>query len=295
MDLPIDSVLLPTDGSDGALAGVRRGIDLADVVGADVHVLSVVDVAAADSLESILDVDGRQSPLERDAERAVDDAAALARDADLDVTTAVERGVPFETICEYVDDHDVDVVAMGTKGRTGLERIVLGSVTQNVLRTASSPVLAVPLEAGDEHGFEDVLLPTDGSEAADVAVEWGLALADAFDAMAHALYSADTSRLMGSEETDEVFEALERQGERALATVRERATDAGVSVTGTVASGPPSRAVLTYADEHGVDLIVMGTRGRSGVAQHFLGSVTENVVRNADVPVFCVPADGTGI
>ncbi len=295
MNRSIESVLIPTDGSEGALAGARRGIDLASTVDADVHVLSVVDVThAAEALE--FDGDG-QSPLEREAERAVDAVAALARDAGVDATTALERGVPFEIIGAYADEHDVDVVAMGTKGRTGLERVLLGSVTENVLRTTSSPVLAVPPAAGDApadgYDYDDVLLPTDGSETAAVAVEWGVTLADAFDAMVHALYSADTSRLVSGEGADEIFEALELRGKGALATVRERALEADVSVTGTVASGPPSRVILTYVEDEDVDLVVMGTHGRSGVKQHLLGSVTENVVRSATVPVFCVPmADG---
>ncbi|MFC4541405.1 universal stress protein [Halosolutus amylolyticus] len=297
IDDAIESVLLPTDGSDGALAGAKRGLDLAVAAGADVHVLSVVDTSEVEGVSGIFedDTDEARAAIEAEAETAVETVARAAekRDPDLEVTTTVERGKPFRIIESTVDAAGIDVVAMGTRGRAGLERVVLGSVTENVLRTAPVPVLAVPPEAGDveltTETTENVLLPTDGSEGAEVAVDWGVTLADAFDAMLHTIYSADTSRFTGSAEPGTILTKLEREGEDALGTVRDRARAAGVSVTGTVATGPPARAVLNYADEHAIDLLAIGTHGRSGLERKLLGSVTENVVRNADVPVLCVP------
>ncbi|WP_265109940.1 universal stress protein [Halosolutus halophilus] len=296
----IESVLLPTDGSEGALAGATRGLDLAVAAGADVHVLSVVDTSDVEGVSAILedDIDEARAAIETEAETAVETVARTVeeRDPDLEVTTTIDRGKPFRVIESYVDTAGIDVVAMGTKGRAGLERVVLGSVTENVLRTVPVPVLAVPPGAGDAEltaeTTENVLLPTDGSEGAVAAVDWGVTFADAFDAMLHTIYSADTSRFTGDAEPGEILTKLEREGEDALETVRDRARAAGVSVTGTVASGPPARAILNYADENEIDLLAIGTHGRSGVERHLLGSVTENVVRNADVPVLCVPMRG---
>ncbi|TMT81614.1 universal stress protein [Haloterrigena sp. H1] len=294
----IDAVLLPTDGSDGALAGAKRGIDLAVAADAEVHALSVVDTSDFDDLSLVLDTDAvadERDALEADAETAVETVATIAQERapDLEVTTAIERGTPFQCIDDYADAADIDLIAMGTKGRTGLERIVLGSVTENVLRTVDIPVLAVPPVAADSsvtpETTENVLLPTDGSDGATAAVDWGVHLADVFDAMVHALYSADTSRLTMGSSPSTILSELERTGETVLETVRERAKASDVSVTGTVANGPPARVILNYADEKAVDMIVIGTHGRSGFERHLLGSVTENVVRGADVPVFCVP------
>ncbi|MFA9418438.1 universal stress protein [Natrinema sp. HArc-T2] len=294
----IDSVLVPTDGSDSALAGAKRGIDLAAAVDAELHALSVVDTTDIENVPSILDSDATaddQAALEDAAEEAVEAVVATAQERapDLEVTTAVERGTPFRRIDDYVDTAEIDVIAMGTKGRTGLKRVVLGSVTENVLRTVDVPVLAVPPAAVDgsltPENTENVLLPTDGSEGAAAAVDWGVHLADVFDAMVHALYSADTSRLTMGTEPSTILSELEQTGETALEAVRERARASGVSVTGTVANGPPARVILDYADDKAVDLIVIGTHGRSGLERHLLGSVTENAVRGADVPVVCVP------
>ena len=278
----IDSVLLPTDGSDGALAGAKRGIDLATTADAIVHVLSVVDTSEVDAVPSALEREDteQRTALEAEAETAADAVASLARDrdAELEVTTATERGTPFRVIDRYVDENRVDAVAMGTKGQTGLRRVVLGSVTENVLRTVDVPILVVPPGADDtamtEDTVENILLPTDGSRGAAAAVNWGITLADAFDAMVHALYSVDTSRYPEQMEPEKVLTALEQPGRDALETVRERATENAVSITGSVATGPPARVILDYADDHEIDFVAIGT-----------------VVRNADLSVFCVPID----
>lgn len=292
----IDSILLPTDGSEDALAGAKRGIDVAVATGADVHVLSVVETSTFDGLTSTTDGDELRTAMEAEAETAVEAVASMARERDLEVTTATERGNPFRVIGDYADEAGVDAIAMGTKGRSGVGRVVLGSVTENVLRTASVPVLAVPPAASDHEltveAVENVLLPTDGSEAATAAVDWGIAIADAFDAMVHALHSVDTGRVPTVVEPSEVLTDLERVGEDALETVRERAKAAGVSVTGTVANGPPARVIDDYVADGGADLVVIGTHGRSGLERQLLGSVTENVVRAVDVPVWCVPTGG---
>ncbi|GAA0663069.1 universal stress protein [Natronoarchaeum mannanilyticum] len=288
----IDSILLPTDGSEGAITGAKHGIALASRTGADVHVLSVVETdAETDELEDA----GALSTLEQNAQEATETVARLAREFDdeLDVTTTVERGTPFQSIREYAHRRGIDVIAIGTRGRSGLERILLGSVTENVLRTARTPVVAVPPDADvetiDDVAFGDMLLPTDGSEGAAIATEWGIALATLLDSMVHSVYSVDTNAFAGAQDPRELLDALERRGEAALETVRERARSADVTVSGSIASGAPAAVITEYATDQDVDLIVMGTHGRTGIGQWFLGSVTENVVRQTEVPVFCVP------
>lgn len=293
----IESILVPTDGSEGARIGARRGINLAATTGADLHILSVVnDREIEPSLRTLNPTDWteREELLEKESERAVDTVARLARThLSGRVTTAVEWGLPFRTISDYADTHDVDLIVIGTHGRTGLERVLLGSVAEKTLRTASVPVVAVPPNADvaelDDATYENVLLPTDGSEGAEVAVDWGLALANVYDATVHTVYSINTSRFAGIEEMAEIHDALEETGRDALKTVRERARAAGASIVGNIGSGPAARMILSYSEEHDIDLIVMGTHGRSGVKRYLLGSVTEAVVRNADVPVCCVP------
>lgn len=288
----IGSVLIPTDDSDGAIAGAKIGIALASKVGATLHVLAVVDLPV-DASE--VDDEAALSDLQSWASTAVERVATLAGEYDeqLEVTTAETHGTPFQAIREYAHRREIDTIAMGTKGRTGLDRVLLGSVTENVLRTSRTPVLAVPPAANitsiEEASFDRLLLPTDGSEGAEIAAAWAIHLAERLGSMLHTVFSVDTTRFPEHRDPGAIITSLERRGEHALMHVRKRATDADVGVSASLATGRPASVILEYATEHNIDMVVIGTHGRTGIGQWFLGSVTENVVRQADVPVFCVP------
>ena len=290
MSRVIESILIPTDDSAGAFAAAKLGIALASRMGADVHILSVVELR-----EELAEFEDEEpvSRFEADAEEAVEAVAELATDydEDLQVTTAVKRGTPFQAIREHATRREIEVIAMGTKGQTGLSRVLLGSVAENVLRTARKPVLVVPPSAGvasiDDATFDRLLLPTDGSHGAEIATEWGVALATRLESPLQALYALDPGPFSGPFESERVLDALEAKGEDALDAIRERGEEAGVEVSGSIKTGSPANAILETATD--ADLIVMGTHGRTGIGQWFLGSVTENVVRQSDVPVFCVP------
>jgi nucleotide-binding universal stress UspA family protein len=142
-----ESILVPTDGSDGAWAALDEAVELAARFDATVHSLSVVDTTAA-----YADTGGAElmNALEQAGTRTTAEAQERAEAADVEVVTTVEPGTPHRTILAYADDHDVDLVVMGTRGRTGLERYLLGSVTEKVVRTADIPVLTVRAPPEDE-------------------------------------------------------------------------------------------------------------------------------------------------
>jgi len=135
--------------------------------------------------------------------------------------------------------------------------------------------------------YENVLIPTDGSDGAAPAVERGLELAETYGATVHALYVAQPIYTMeyGGER---IVDALEEEGERATAAVAEKADERGLTVETEVRRGTPHSQILDYVDDHDVDLVVMGTHGRSGIDRYLLGSVAEKVVRLSDVPVLTV-------
>ncbi|WP_134671527.1 universal stress protein [Halorussus marinus] len=137
--------------------------------------------------------------------------------------------------------------------------------------------------------YERILIPTDGSDAVDPAVERAIDLASTYDAELHAVNVVNLASLSTEIHTPAVIESFEEQGEVAVEAIAERAADAGVEDVATeVIHGTPQRTILDYADDHDVDMIVMGTHGRSGLNRYLLGSVTEKVVRTADVPVLTV-------
>ncbi|WP_436347631.1 universal stress protein [Natronorubrum sp. FCH18a] len=148
--------------------------------------------------------------------------------------------------------------------------------------------------------YERILIPTDGSDVAELAVEHALDIAAQYDAEVHALYVVDTDAVaysLGAEQVDRIrsgnfqgMTELREDAEAATDYVRERADARGLSVVEHHSGGQPHSMIADYAKDHDVDLIVMGSHGRSGVRRALLGSVTERTLRSTTIPVLVVDA-----
>ncbi|THE65244.1 universal stress protein [Salinadaptatus halalkaliphilus] len=142
-----DTVVVATDGSDSVSRAVDVALDLAARFDAEVHALSVVDASEVDASPEQL-----RSELETALETTADAALATVEErTDTEITTAVRDGRPAVEICEYVREVDGDLIATGTRGRHGENRLLLGSVAERVVRTSPVPVLTVrQLETGGD-------------------------------------------------------------------------------------------------------------------------------------------------
>ncbi|AZH26107.1 universal stress protein [Haloplanus aerogenes] len=138
--------------------------------------------------------------------------------------------------------------------------------------------------------YDAILVPTDGSEGVDRTLEHALEMARNHDATIHALYVVDRRfELAADEDREDLIEQLTERGEEAVASIADAAGDAGVDVVTSVREGIPYKTILGYAEEADIDVITMGTHGRTGRDRlAHLGSVTDRVVENATVPVFVV-------
>jgi len=139
--------------------------------------------------------------------------------------------------------------------------------------------------------YDRILVPTDGSKGTTRSLEHAAAIARDNDATVHALYVVDQRlyRAASRDTKDEVIASLEEEGEYALDDAVTRLEENGVDVVTARREGIPYKSILSYADEEDLDLLVMGTHGRTGRDRMAtLGSVTERVVKNADIPVLVV-------
>lgn len=141
--------------------------------------------------------------------------------------------------------------------------------------------------------FDRILVPTDGSDLAKPAVEMALGLAESHDAKVHVLFIVDqppsvSATAEGFSGLDNLLDALENEGHEVTSEVVEQAGERGIEATAAVRRGNPHDDILSYANEHEIDIIVMGTHGRTGVKRALLGSVTEDVVRHSEIPVLTV-------
>ncbi len=146
--------------------------------------------------------------------------------------------------------------------------------------------------------YDAILVPTDGSEVAETAVEHALDLADRYGAELHTLYIVDTGSMdmsFGTEQVERLragqfgeMEGLESQARHATGRVARRAEERGLSITEHIRAGQPHVEIIDYADENDIDLVVMGSHGRGGVQRFLLGSVAERVLRTTHQPVLVV-------
>jgi len=144
--------------------------------------------------------------------------------------------------------------------------------------------------------FDRILLPTDGSEAVEPAVETAIGLAETHDAALSVLYIVDQpTTVSGTGEgvpgLDSLLDELESEGREVTDEIASRAEERGINATTTVRRGNPHDDILDFATETDADLVVMGTHGRTGIKRALLGSVTEDVVRHSEIPVLTVQRD----
>ncbi|WP_281193446.1 universal stress protein [Halorubrum sp. F4] len=154
-------ILFPTDGSAGSEAAIAHVRELAEAFDATVHVLHVVDTRQAhlgigsNYLTGVKSYTGDR-PSEEERRRAVEERAQpyveeLADDLEgIETVPVARQGNPHEEILAYIDENDIDLVVMGTEGHTGVERYLLGSVSEKVVRLADAPVVTVRADEVDD-------------------------------------------------------------------------------------------------------------------------------------------------
>ena len=278
-----DSILIPVDGSAPAKRAVGYGSLLAEAYDAELVLLHALAGGTG----------GSDADRER-GERVLSAARELV-DGGVPVETRLVEGVPHRAVVDHVADADVDLVVMGRRGRTGLGEGLLGSVTERVLVRVSVPVVVVPRGAAPvPDGLSTVLLPTDGSENAEAASGHAADLVGRFGAALHVVNVVDVQSAGGlfsaGGVSEEFVDRLDRAGteavERMVAAVHE--ADPDLDPASAVVHGTPHEGIRDYVREHDVDLVAMGSRGRSNLERQLFGNVTKRVLRVVDVPVLVV-------
>ena len=284
-----DRLLFPTDGSEGAAAALEHVLDIAAEHGSTVHVLTVMDTVLYSPFQMEGDV---VDALEREGDRIVRDAADRAEGRGIDAVTAVENGEPYREIIDYAASHDIDLTVMPTHGRRGLERFLLGSTTERVVRRADGPVLTIRPDAETKltYPYRHVLAPTDGSECASDALELGVDVASTTGAALHLLTVVDVVSVGVDVRSDIKTAMLEAAADEILDEASSVAETRGVEPAAETVAYEPSvqEAIRSYIEDQDIDLVVVGTHGRTGFDRYVLGSVTEHLIRTAPVPVLTV-------
>lgn len=285
-------ILFPTDGGPGTERAMERAFELARTFDATLHALYVLnreallEIASDDERDELADT---LDEFGRDITLAVQERA---KEFDVDVVRQVRDGVPFQAILEYTDEHGVDLVVMGTRGRAEPGERHLGSTTQRVLQRTDVPVLTVGLDPTAPgtalETVDRVVIPTDGSDAAERAAEHALDIAERHGADVRVVYVLDVSTYEFGDTPRSIVGLLEQGGTNAVETVADEARDRAIPVSTAVLRGVPAEAILQYARGAEADLVAMGTRGQTGRDERVLGSTTARVVGQSSIPILAV-------
>ncbi|WP_292374174.1 MULTISPECIES: universal stress protein [unclassified Methanosarcina] len=142
--------------------------------------------------------------------------------------------------------------------------------------------------------YRNIVIATDGSENTLRAISYGIELAKLSGATVHALYVIDMtsfSSIPMDAGWEEMYNILREEGEKAISVVKERGKVSGVEVREMILEGHPSNEIIDFAEKNNVDLIVVGTLGKTGLDRFLMGSVADKVVRGSKVPVLVVRSE----
>lgn len=279
-----ENILVPFDGSDGAVEVLHHASEIAHWADATIQVLYVADTTR----DSVTVVEGQTvDALVQEGEEIVDEAAKALDTLGIDYDTDIMQGNPVPTIVDYAEQYDQDLIVMPTHGREGVSRFLVGSVSEKVVRLSSVPVLSVRMQPDETLTFpyEHLLVPTDGSDASAHAAEHVIDLAAALDATLHVLSVVEDTGLGATFSGEATEQAATEAVDAIVSAADRRGVDDTVSH---VEHGTPVEAILDCIDTNDIDAVGMGTTGRRGTDRILLGSVAEKTVRSAPVPVMTV-------
>ena len=139
----VRKILIPTDGSDYSLRAAEYGIGVAKNLGAEVMIVYVIDVVALNQISKVTERENVERELKQDGQRYVNYVLGLAEKEGVKAASLLARGRPFEQIVHLAKGLGMDLIVMGTYGRRGAERILIGSVAERVIEYSTCPVLVV--------------------------------------------------------------------------------------------------------------------------------------------------------
>ncbi|MEW6502001.1 MAG: universal stress protein [Thermodesulfobacteriota bacterium] len=273
-------ILVAYDGSPSARNALTEACRLAKADKSWIKVLAVLPTYEGD-LE-LIGVSRIGETISGPGQTLLSEARAIADAADVQALTNMAQGEPYERIVHVAEDENCDLIVMGRRGLTHLDRGLMGSVTARVIGHTPKDVLVVPATAAID--WRHVLLATDGSACSESAVAKAIGIARERNVRLTAASVAYTNDEI-SALAPEAVNALIRHAKGLLQEIQQQAAAEGVSLETAVREGEPAEAILALAAEIDASLIVMSSHGRKGLSRLLMGSVTEHVIGLGCCPV----------
>lgn len=297
----VKRILVPTDFSKNADQALQFAAMLALKFESEIILLHVVSLFQDDPNNPAYQFPDVDSILESVEASARESLKALdIEHAGIPIAKKMIRGIsPAESIITYASEENVDLIIMGTHGRTGLSHFLLGSVAERVIRHMPCPVITIKGSGVRKPAAKlaRIVVAVDFSNYSKLALAHAADLARAFDATVEVIHVIEEQvhpsfYITGETSIFKFNPELRDKSRKALRDFVHTAVIEPVSFDVHVREGRIHDEIVKYAHEQGADLIVVATHGLSGLDHFLIGSTTEKVVRKATVPVFTINARG---
>ncbi|MEO8359926.1 MAG: universal stress protein [Vicinamibacteria bacterium] len=297
--LPLKEILCPTDFSDFSEHAMKRAVSLAKWFHARVTVVHVIPVMSSQVMmpsplaSTYLGVPAEMLQERRkDAAKELDELAKRHHTLGVTIETTILDGHPAKEIAKFARTLPANLVVMGTHGRSGWDRFLMGSTTEKLMRSLPCPVLTTGLADASDDGavFRRILCAVDLRPGSDSTVNIAFALAEEYLADVTLLNVVDGGRFEWAPKdshprTSAEFLHTALENAKAALDVMTGDRRAG-KITTRVETGSAWRSTMQVAKEINADLIVVGAHGPGTFADSFLGSTVNQIVRHATCPVF---------
>lgn len=295
------NILVPMDGSKPSRNALQHAIDIANAYSAELTIVNITNAdAVLDSFDVFEDMTDEKvkdlTQLAKDKSGYVLEKAMEAVPENLMVHTVQLVSTPEIGILSEADKCDADLIVMGRRGSHSLSEQLLGSASTYVLAHAKCPVLLAHNEK--EGPYQRILVPADGSEESLKAVRYAVEFAKADGASVTVFHVANMRDLIAEETAldqkkrglEDLTDRLRQSADRVFALCKAAIADhkGGVDIHFVANIGRPGPTILKKAEKDGSDLLIMGSRGRSGLASILLGSVSRYITTHSGLPVMIV-------
>jgi len=277
-------ILVAVDGSESGRNALLQAFRLAVEEKCWITVTSVIPPFTGDLDLTGVKGDVRAS-LAKPCEEALRAAEKLAQEERILIKTVCEEGETYERIVDLADAESCGIIVMGRRGQKKIDRTLVGSVTARVIGHTQRDVLVVP--AGATLGWKKILVATDGSKFSRIAVSKAIDFAAAYGGSLVVVSVVDVPAEFYAE-APEAVEDMVRKAKEYTAAVRKQAEEAGIKAETYVGEAETFEAIVKLARDEAVDMIVVGSHGRTGLRRLLMGSVTEKVIGHAACPVLVV-------
>ena len=285
-----NKILLATDTSEFSEGAIREAINLSkSCEKSQLYAMSVVEL----NPELMALAPLVMEKMEQETRKHLEGVKERARKENVECEIIIREGEePYKLIVEEAGKKQAGLIVMGRRGRKGLMRMLMGSVTARVIGHADCNILIVPRAA--KIRYDNILVATDGSRYSDAAVSEAIHIAKRCGG---SLIVVSVAASESISPLDIVHSQMQRgliadkelkEAENNIKKAKDLAGKEGVKAEGLVLSGRPHEAIVDTAKEKKADLIIVGSYGRTGIERLLMGSVTERVIGHADCAVLVV-------